>query len=523
MRRSACIVFALAVTYAAGSACVATANEDVPPLARVAVPFNRPPGAPQQGDICFSSRWPRPESPRDPHDTFAAAKAFRATRFDWCYAPDTEYIRNVKAAGYTFFGAISSELEGGADGRGREKNAAGEIIGNPELSHMVARGDVNSDAYAQIVMRHLKRLIDGGADGVQVDDPGMTYHNTLHLGGGYGDESMKRFREYLALHSMPHQRVEWGIPEDISDFNYANYVRERSDTAPAAVRELFVAFHRESLTNFYDRIRSEIDAYAGRHVPFSCNNWSTNEQDAFPFREHFDFWVGETSLKFGPPTAKRIYEKVRNAEKLGKVQVFSPPNDGPDIIPTREAYVSITRKLIAMSYACGSATLVPWDVWRRGEGTPRFFGTIDEFGGLFNGIADNRALLDDHEEVFASGAGIEIAEGAQSNAPPVRLDGDSQSVFMSVRAVPQSGTAPIIVHFVEWADTPSSFSVLLANAEFGWPANEPIRSTLCVPGAAPNPATGTLAEPGTTVISIPALSPYGLLIVPPRPSPGSQT
>ena len=138
--------------------------------------------------------------------------------------------------------------------------------------------------------------------------------------------------------------------------------------------------------------RREIDAHAKRHVPLAGNNWSAQHQAGTPFVEHLDFWVGETSVQYGNPTAQRIYEKTKGAEALGKLQVFSPMNDGPDRIPTREAYVALARRIIATSYACGTSTLVPWDVWRRGPDNP-IAPNATEAGRQLNRRTDIKVVL----------------------------------------------------------------------------------------------------------------------------------
>ena len=47
-------------------------TQHVPDIARAR---ERPPGAPSYSDILFSSRWPRPMSDGDKHDTFENASA----------------------------------------------------------------------------------------------------------------------------------------------------------------------------------------------------------------------------------------------------------------------------------------------------------------------------------------------------------------------------------------------------------------------------------------------------------------
>jgi len=475
--------------------------------------IERPAGSPTQSDICFSSRWSRPLNSTDEHDTFESARQFHATRIDWSYSNDADFIRKVKSAGLIYFGTISSEMDGINTSDGREKNYKGELIGNPELDFLMARGDVNSIEYRRIVMDHLRILIDGGADGIQFDDPGMTYHNMVYLGGGYGDASLKKFRTFLEQHSTPEEREVWGMPNELDSFDYASYVSESDGAASDDVRALFELFHQESLDQFYKDIHTQTDDYAGRRVPFSCNNWSVQKQDEFPFKQHFDFWVGETSVQYGLPTARRIYEKTKSAEALSKVQVFSPPNDGLDVIPTRERYVDLTRKLSATSYACGSATLVPWDVWRRGPKTPRFFGTVQEFGDLYDLISANADNYDDHEEVFAVGAGVEPQRVRGLQVDPARIFSESDEILMAIRAVPKMKDAPVVIHLVDWSEDPESCSVSLRHRLFGQQQSKTMSIVFHAPGNSPVSVTEMNTDEEWTTFRIPRLTPYGIIVV----------
>jgi hypothetical protein len=483
------------------------------------VPRPTPPGAPRPSDVMLSSRWPRAEA-------FQAITDFHATRLEWNYpGTDAAFVAQILGAGLTYAGTINAELPDqiGGDTRtlGRDKDMFGVVIHNPELpAAESARGDVNDPAYRQIVLDHATFAVDAGADRIMVDDPGMTFADATDLGGGYGDVSMQRFRSYLTDHSTPEQRAAWGMPADLSDFDYAAWAvsHDAGATVPPAVRDLFLGFHRESLDEFYGAIRSALDLHAARRVPFASNNGTPNYQMDF-YRQYADFWIGETGRQYGDPTAPGIYFKVKDAEALGKIQVFSPPNDGTDFIPTRAEYVALSRRIIATSHASGSATLVPWDVWRRGM-DERFFGTVAEFGDLYGLVHDHPAYYDAHEEVFAAGAGVLAQRAPGLGADPLHIVGGSGQVFVTIRTTPGNPAAPIIVHMVDWADTPVAFSLALTNAMFGGGDGAPLRATLLLPGAAPQASTGTLDGATRTAFDVPALAPYGVLAIDPGQTQG---
>jgi hypothetical protein len=303
------------------------------------------------------------------------------------------------------------------------------------------------------------------------------------------------------------------MPEKLEGFDFAAFVSSQRGEPPATVRRLFIAFHRETLDDFYTEIRRTIDDYAGRRVPFSCNNGSPQWQ-GFPYRDHFDYWLGETSVRYGEPTARRIYTKVHQADTIGKAQYFSPLNDDTEHVPDRKTYVAITRRIIATSYACGSATIVPWDVWRRG--TERFFGTVEEFGDIYEMVDQSSELFDDHEEVFAVGPDIEpqFAEGLKE--PVVQLAGPSEDVLATVRAVPRDKEASIVLHLVDWSLNPEPFRLFIRNDLCGGSPDRVLDAELLLPGDKPISLAGSLSDDGRTGFHVPRLSPYGLVVIGPQ-------
>jgi hypothetical protein len=259
-------------------------------------------------------------------------------------------------------------------------------------------------------------------------------------------------------------------------------------------------------------LRKELDSYAGRRVTLSCNNGSTNHQNDI-YVDYFDYWVGETGFRYGDISAKWIYEKAHNAERFGKMQVFSPSNDRLEQIPSRAMYVDVTRKTIATSYACGTVTLIPWDVWR--SQTDRFFGTAGEFGDLYRIVRDHPDWFDDHEEVFAVGPEIEPQYAEGLTRAPVKFQSRFDRLLVAVRAVPGDRSRPIVLHFVDWADnSPDNFDVRLRNDLFGWPADAPIEATMVLPGHSQRTIIGRSRD-GWTHFRIPQLGPSCLLVVMP--------
>ena len=102
-----------------------------------------------------------------------------------------------------------------------------------------------------------------------------------------------------------------------------------------------------------------------------------------------DFLQGESSQNAEYQTANEYIFGAKVAEAVGITQVISP-------IPRSTAR---TRAAIATTYALGQPHLVPWDLYMGSDATgiqPRYFGTREQYGDLYDFILDNRSLLDAH-------------------------------------------------------------------------------------------------------------------------------
>ncbi len=264
------------------------------------------------------------------------------------------------------------------------------------------------------------------------------------------------FSQYLRDNGFSGQ---YGLPADLTGFDYRYWVlnvQGGQDNTP--VRDAFEDFHEQTLLDFYSFLKTEINAYAMTNhgvaiIPFSMNNTSaTNQSTDTPYRHPaFEFWLGETSEQFGQVISggpDNLYSKIKNAESLGRFQMFTGSNDSETIFPTREEFVDINRNIFAATYASGSQMLVPWDKFRR-DGGARFSVTEEEFADLTDLVADHRSLFDDHEEVFAVGGDMPPRRASGLEVNIARLVGAPNDALMTVRAVSDNESASIVVHHDE--------------------------------------------------------------------------
>ena len=500
-----------------------------PSLVNYAVARTKKPGQPDYGDTAMRTLQPDRTAPDPPHDVFEAIDAFGVTHLLWVYSKDDEqFIQNVVATGTDFGGAISgtgmTDTPGGSTQLiGRDK----DLYGNPVVSKFSnIYGDPASDDYRQVLLNYLKLIVDNGGTQVQVDDPigawgGLRDKNS---GGGYGDAAIIKFALFLDDHTTSQQRSDYGLPVDLTGFDYRDWVlNDQGGVDDTPVRALFESFHREQTAETYAFLKTEINQYAGFYVPFTFNNNSTTDQTSFIVNlPEVDYWLGETSQEFGQVASggpQNIYWKVKNAESLDMFQMFTGPNDGDDYIPTRNEFLGISRNVFAAAYASGSMMLVPWDKFRKdpaGITTYRFFATEDEFSDLTGLVENNRELFNDHEEVFAVGSGLAPQFAPGLTIEPARLNGAGIDVMLTVRVVPNDPDADMVVHMVDYKfyAPDDAITIDLNNELFNWNPGLKMYARLLMPGDDPIWVSGTLGADGYTTFDIPELLPYGLLAVP---------
>jgi hypothetical protein len=440
----------------------------------------RAPGTPKYSDVCFSARFRRPVSADDLHDTFRDATAFHATRLDWVYSSDPAWIAECKKRGFWFGGALNTILTDAPKGKTRDQgrilDTYGQRVAAPWMRSWNGYwGCVNSPQYRETFLAHAKLLIDGGADAIQMDDPGI---NAV--------------------------AVRWGGC-------YCRYCKEKAKKKGIDLTQDMLAFQTESVKEFYGYVRHEIDRYAGHRVPWSSNNW--DGRSGFPFYL-FDYGIAELPQKSAMPD--ELYRKFSAAAKLGRRQIFT-------FVSTS---IPLTRRVIATAYACGGQIIVPYDVYNGDQ--PRIFGKPEEYADLYGFARANSGYLDRYEDAAVSGKGI-IDARYESN-PPVNIE--IENVFAFVRAQPGRHDAPVVIHLVDWRDVPQPFVLKLRTDRFF--GSKPITVKLSVPSpfdqnvhAKASNRNGysslrresvlqTKVNGDYTYISLPALNPWGIIVVTPK-------
>lgn len=501
-------------------------------FAQIAQPHPRANGAPRASDVCFSSRFPRPLNRVDNHDSLKSARQFHATRMDWLYMSgkpeaDRVFVAKCKAAGYLVGGTLNCQPTDSSTGgprtfsEARTVNMRGEPLKDPWTKKYGGRFCCpNNPGYAKIFLEHARYALACGVDYFQMD--GVQLNDLMsRYGGCFCPHCVGRFREYLATRSTGEQRARWGIG-DLAAFDYARFLLDLGTDpdsgrdawkGPKELRELFRAFQIESGLRFVREMHLEIDRIAGRQLAYSCN---ATEEFLTDYHTVHDFAFNETyPAKEGDPAF--LYEhRLKPARELGKTFLMTFVSDD----------VPHSRRFIASAYALGANVIVPWDVFT-GLDSPRFFGTPEQFGDLFGFVRANAALLDGYEEAGVFGGGIRDARFSE-NEPPIQVYAAS-AVLAVVRARPAVADAPVVVHLVSAKNNRTGpMRVTLDPRRFF--GDRPLRLRFIAPppydaathekaGASRDfaPLSATSALPGgrVSVVELPGVDPWGILVIEP--------
>ncbi|MFA5629739.1 MAG: FN3 associated domain-containing protein [Dehalococcoidales bacterium] len=442
-------------------------------------------GLPKYSDVCFSSRWRRPRTPGDPHHTLHEAAGFFSTRLDWVYSTDAEWIQECRSLGYNFGGAVNTIVPDSPDepevrlkGRLRAKN--GDYTARPRwAAREVWEGCINHPDYRNAYKEQLKIMIDGGADSFQMDDP-LANIRAIDFGACWCEACRKLAKE-----------KGYDLEKDM------------------------LVFQTESVRHFYEDMRAWVNEYAGCDIPWSSNNreitWDMSIVWGFPYNL-FDYGIAEIDM----PTPKGMIKNMEDSIRLKMSQVYTYRT-------TEQDYY---RRTIATAYATGQHMIVPWDVWL-GDLQPRYFAEPSEFGDLYGFVRSITKYLDGYENAAYWGKGLD--DKRYKNNPPITLRGGSCETYAFVRAKPGDPTAPVVIHLVDWADNREAFTAVIDPIRFF--GDCPVRVSLAVP--APFNETvheqaritknfallsevSVLASGRKVNINIPALHPWGVLIIEPE-------
>jgi hypothetical protein len=369
---------------------------------------------PKKSDIVFSTRYKRPEA-------LDAIRAFGATRVEWCYSNDKDYIRVLKTQVGSFGGTLNSIPPLSSDD-GTARDFDGKPLIHPRMKATgwkwvtTTHPDTEKTIQAQAT-----KFLDAGADSIQIDDPLLQVYSAYNWGGDFNASTLAGFSKYLDSYPDQEEVRLAGLDQLghttyreylITHFNVTNahdyLARYRSFPSNA----LWEKYLRATVREHYRRLRQHLDTVRGRHVPLSMNLAFTNQPDEgswdFYLGEIADYVIAETSI--GNPNAIVVQSATLRAMGLGHVPSIRPRT----IVENQLA--------IAMFYALGAQPLVPWDIYISMDDTgnaKRFFGSPDDYAHLYSLVRKHPELFDQKE--LAAVVGILIPVDKFKREETVRL------------------------------------------------------------------------------------------------------
>jgi hypothetical protein len=173
--------------------------------------------------------------------------------------------------------------------------------------------------------------------------------------------------------------------------------------------------------------------------------------------------------------------------------------------------------MIALTYAMGSHMLCPYAVYLKND-LPRYYPDPAIYSDIYDFINRwGKTYLAGYEEAFVVGNGITHPLAAQGQAP-LQIEDPADSVYAFVRAKPGKPNDPVVIHLVNWnkdarahAATETAAQAMRKKDELLGPAQASAYEPLVQETALKTSESGEWVE-----VTIPALTPWGILVVKPQ-------
>ena len=372
---------------------------------------------PKKSDVIFSTRFKRPEAPE-------VAKAFAATRSEWVYSTDKEFVNALGAvSGGWFGGALNSNASGVPQVKPPSDAAmAKDFDGNSLIHHLMkawggpkstptthpGRVVTTTHPETQKVLREQARLyLELGADSIQHDDPMLQVYSGIYLGGDFNPTTLAGFNKWLNQYSDKEELRRVGLDNLRGDYreflktkfgirDAQDYMR-RHKTLPTT--PIWFRYLRQTVREHFLEFRKFLNATSGKQVPLSMNlgilEWPDEKKWHFFLAPLASYAMAETPIDKTWELASRA--ATTRAFGIGYAPSLKPRSRAEN------------RVAIATFYALGGVPLVPWDVYEgndeKGQ-AKRFFGRPEDYGDLYAFVRKHPQLLDDKE--LAAVVGIPV-------------------------------------------------------------------------------------------------------------------
>jgi hypothetical protein len=516
--------------------CVSTVIGVIETVYDIEPGFERADYLPRLSDVCMRSVEPH-EGETVMDNTILAAKAFHVTRLDWVYPhTDTEWIAKVRAAGLQLQPTLNANLSDGPGlsswDKGRMVDVHGNKISAPWMTwEGTSWGCCSTEGWREAWMAWAKYYADLKPSSFQHDDQRMNGHAALwHPGkagpnntgpGCFCDDCVRGFSEFLAEKGKVFsvEKNEFIQREDQTEpaafFDIKKYVLEHVKdqnlrNAPEELRKEFELFQQRSVRQFIAECRKELNEYAGRFIPISCNGIPALEGTPM---DTFDFGIRELSYSNASPAY--LYDIFQKSVSAGKPQMFTmpKPHDRAGVVDYDREYPELkglVQKCIASSYAFGGHMMVPWDIYMPRD-NPRYFGKPEDYAYLFKMIRENAAFFDGYAAAYACGYGIQPENG---NKPaPLSIKSGLEKVCITVRVQPGKPDTPAVIHVVEWDGQNTKPLELTLNKNSFKSGDENLEIDVIFNDKQEETAFALTQENDTCTVSLPSVETWAIITV----------
>ncbi|AQQ72074.1 hypothetical protein SMSP2_02454 [Limihaloglobus sulfuriphilus] len=516
--------------------CVPTVIGVIETVYDIEPEFERADYLPRLSDVCMRSVMPH-EGETVMDNTILAAQAIHATRLDWVYPyTNTAWVEKIRAAGLdiqpTLNANMSDEPGGDTWDKGRMVDVHGNKITAPWMTWEGTNwGCCSTDGWREAWMAWAKYYADLKPSSFQHDDQRMNGHAVLWKPGKAGpnntgpgcfcDDCVRGFSKFLAekgkVFSLEEHKFIRRADETapIPFFDIKQYVLEHVKDqnlrqAPEELRKEFELFQQQSVRQFLAECRKELNEYAGRYIPISCNGIPAVEGTPM---DTFDFGIRELSYPNASPAY--LYDIFRKSAQTGKAQIFTmpKPHDRAGVTDWDKEYPHLkhlVRKCIASSYAFGGHMMVPWDIYMPRD-NPRYFGKPEDYAYLFKMIRENAALFDGY--AAANTCGYEIPPRDDNKPAPVAIQGGSGKVCAAVRVQPGKPDAPAVIHVVEWDEQNTKPLEITLNKSSFKSGGEELEIDVIFNDKQEETAFAVTQKSDTCTVSLPAVETWAIITV----------
>ncbi len=342
--------------------------------------------SPKRSDVVFSTRWKR-------ENALETIQSFEASRVEWMYSTDSDYIRLLERSVGWVGGAMNANVKTSGD-KGVARNFDGSLIIAPWMSSWGAKWVTTTHPLTRrALFAQADEYIRAGVNSIQFDDPLLQLHSA-DWGGDFSLTTLSGFRGFLQRYPNKKQLASMKI-HDLHQFDYKEYLKEVHSIRNNAdylrkyrslpTTPLWKEYLQETVTQFFKDFRQHLDRTSGRRFPLSMNLGTVdrpNETNVqFFLTPYADYVIAETPIK----GEADLYARAATFRSLGIGYIPSTASDS----------VAKGRRAIAMFYSLGATPLVPWDVFIVGEA--RYYGTVGEYGDLYHFVRKHSYLFDDWE------------------------------------------------------------------------------------------------------------------------------